>query len=68
LTEQPARGEQPPADGPDARRRVADLLGSLLPEATSDDTDLGWGERRGGEDRDDLDRFLRERPPHHDAD
>jgi len=38
-------------------------------EQTRDDTDIGWGERTwtesGGTDSDDLERFLRERPPHH---
>ncbi len=34
----------------------------LLPEQTSDDTDAGWGEH-GADDN--LDRLLRERPPHH---
>lgn len=36
-----------------------------LDRPTSDDTDEGWGERRDGADRGDLDRFLREKPPHH---
>jgi hypothetical protein len=40
-------------------------------EQTRDDTDLGWGERTwaetgsGSGDPDDVERFLRERPPHH---
>ena len=37
-------------------------------EQTRDDTDLGWGEPfadRSRDDAADLDRFLRERPPHH---
>ena len=38
-------------------------------EQTRDDTDLGWGERTwtdsGSSADDDLERFLRERPPHH---
>lgn len=38
-------------------------------EQTRDDTDLGWGElfadRSGAGDPEDLERFLRERPPHH---
>jgi hypothetical protein len=34
----------------------------LLPEATRDDTDAGWGERR----RDNEARLLAERPPHWD--
>jgi hypothetical protein len=37
-------------------------------EQTRDDTDLGWGEAlsdRAGRDAADLDRYLRERPPHH---
>jgi hypothetical protein len=35
-----------------------------LPEQTSDDTDVGWGE--APEEPDDLHRLLAERPPHHD--
>ena len=39
-------------------------------EQTRDDTDLGWGDppidrSAHGEDQADLERFLRERPPHH---
>ena len=39
-------------------------------EQTRDDTDVGWGERTwsgssAGDDPDDLERFLREKPPHH---
>jgi hypothetical protein len=40
-------------------------------EQTRDDTDLGWGElspaerSAGRDDPADLERFLRERPPHH---
>lgn len=38
-------------------------------EQTRDDTDVGWGERTwsdgSGSSDDDLERFLRERPPHH---
>lgn len=34
-----------------------------LPEQTSDDTDVGWGDLPDDDD-DDL-RFLDERPPHH---
>jgi hypothetical protein len=37
-------------------------------EQTRDDTDYGWGERTwsGSDgDPDDLERFLRDRPPHH---
>ncbi|GGL27489.1 hypothetical protein [Planomonospora parontospora] len=35
---------------------------AILPDQTSDDTDLGWGEWRdsGGND----DRLLEDRPPH----
>jgi len=33
-----------------------------LPEQTSDDTDIGWGERPPA---DDDQRLLDERPPHH---
>jgi hypothetical protein len=38
----------------------------VLPETTRDEQDVGWGDRDGSEDPDDLERFLRERPPHHD--
>ena len=37
----------------------------VLPARSSDEYDVGWGERPEESDRDDLDRFLRERPPHH---
>jgi hypothetical protein len=33
-----------------------------LPERSSDDTDLGWGEHP--DETDDDERLLRERPPH----
>ncbi len=39
----------------------------VLPDTTSDETDGGWGDEvasREG-DPDDLDRFLRDVPPHH---
>jgi hypothetical protein len=35
-----------------------------LPEQTSDDTDVGWGDERPSDD-DDVRRLLDERPPHH---
>jgi len=35
----------------------------LLPEQTSDDTDLGWGERPEDENDED-ERLRREKPPH----
>jgi hypothetical protein len=47
----------------DDRREVAlteDL--EVLPDQTIDDTDAGWGERRGSND----DYLLAERPPHWD--
>ncbi len=40
-----------------------DPFGPLVPEQTSDDTDAG----RGDWERDDLERLLGERPPHHDG-
>ncbi|WP_165495547.1 hypothetical protein [Actinomadura roseirufa] len=50
--------------GPDDDRPVNldddDL--DVLPDQTSDDTDTGWGEWRGGGGDDD--RLLEERPPH----
>jgi hypothetical protein len=45
----------------------------LLPDVTSDEGDLGWGEDSSADsqsdresDRDDDARFTEERPPHHD--
>lgn len=57
----------PPAKKPSKneaarRRRAAELLGELMPDVTSDETDEGWGERREGS-RDE--EFLRDVPPHH---
>jgi hypothetical protein len=37
----------------------------LLPEQSGDDRDEGWGDRQPESDADDLERFLRDRPPHH---
>jgi hypothetical protein len=47
--------------GPDDERVVdlADDELEILPDQTSDDTDTGWGEWRG-----DDDRLLDDRPPH----
>ena len=55
------------SSGPDARererrRRAAELLGDLMPETTSDETDEGWGDRTGPSRDDEL---LRDVPPHH---
>ncbi len=51
-----------PADSVDDLREVplGDDDEPVLPDQTRDDTDLGWGERSGGND----DRLLEERPPH----
>ncbi|XVQ13680.1 hypothetical protein ACQP1W_14415 [Spirillospora sp. CA-255316] len=49
--------------GPDDERPV-DLFDDdleILPDQTSDDTDAGWGDRRGG---DDDARLTEDRPPH----
>jgi hypothetical protein len=48
--------------------RDDDLVGASGLEQARDDTDLGWGEAlsdRSGRDAADLERYLRERPPHH---
>ena len=45
-----------------ARRRRAELLGELLPDTTSDETDEGWNEK-DGDMRDD--EMRRDVPPHH---
>ncbi len=43
-------------------RRAGRVADRTAPEQTTDDTDLGWGERR---DQDAHDRWLQEqRPPH----
>lgn len=39
--------------------------GTPLPDRAAEDTDLGWGEVPDAEDPDDVERFLRDRPPHH---
>jgi hypothetical protein len=55
-----------PAAGPSRpapripRRRPADR--PVLPDVTSDEQDVGWGDRP---DPDDDERLLREVPPHH---
>ena len=40
----------------------------VLPEQTSDDTDRGWGEGSydgaDADDADDIERLMREKPPH----
>ncbi|MGW0658946.1 hypothetical protein [Streptodolium elevatio] len=53
-------------------RRGAALFGledgDLLPDATADERDGGWGDERGAggaSDAADLRRFLDEKPPHH---
>ncbi|NYI07767.1 hypothetical protein [Allostreptomyces psammosilenae] len=48
-------------------RRAAFVFEDPFDGQTRDDTDAGWGERAGGgeDGASDLDRFLREKPPHH---
>lgn len=61
-------GQLTPASGATGRSddlREVDFAGFLdglviLPDATVDDTDAGWGERPESNDR----RLLEERPPH----
>lgn len=53
--------------GPDLAPRTGtptrnDVERAVLPDQTSDDLDVGWGERF--DDDPDDERFLRERPPH----
>jgi hypothetical protein len=43
-----------------ARRRPS--TGPVLPDVTSDEQDIGWGDRP---EPDDDERLLREVPPHH---
>jgi hypothetical protein len=40
-------------------------VSEALPEQTRDDTDAEWGEPPHADDPDDLERFLRDVPPHH---
>ena len=44
------------------RRRAAELLGELMPDTTSDETDEGWGEPTPSTSDEE---FLRDVPPHH---
>jgi hypothetical protein len=39
---------------------------SLLPDQTSDETDVGWGDDEPSDEQDAVDRLNAERPPHHD--
>jgi len=39
----------------------------VLPDATRDEQDTGWGDRMPTDDED-VQRLLDERPPHHDRD
>jgi hypothetical protein len=42
------------------------LLRPLLPSSTTDESDEGWGETPSEDpSREELERYLRERPPHH---
>jgi hypothetical protein len=52
------------SQGPDDERPVdlSDDDLEILPDQTSDDTDAGWGEWRGGDD-DDA-RLIEDVPPH----
>jgi hypothetical protein len=38
----------------------------VLPDQTGDDTDDGWGDRHGWDDRAAEERLLADRPPHWD--
>ncbi|MCW2769826.1 MAG: hypothetical protein JWR27_1259 [Aeromicrobium sp.] len=53
---------RPDAAERERRRRAAELLGDLLPDTMSDETDEGWNEK-GGTSRDE--EYLRDVPPHH---
>jgi hypothetical protein len=56
-------------DGRDVDREVP-MLDELdivvLPDQTGDDTDDGWGDRHGWDDRAAEERLLADRPPHWD--
>jgi len=55
-----------PSSGPrvevERRRRAAELLGELMPDATGDETDEGWNEPPASSRDED---YLRDVPPHH---
>ena len=58
----------PGPDERERRRRAAELLGDLLPDTSSDDTDEGWGDPGAGGGRGETSRdddYLRDVPPHH---
>jgi hypothetical protein len=38
----------------------------VLPDTTSDETDVGWGDEPPPSEQDDDERLTAERPPHHD--
>lgn len=59
-----ATDEQPPsaAERTGGQRRAVEEGLALLPDVTSDERDVGWGDPY---ERDDDERFLREVPPHH---
>lgn len=44
------------------RRRAAALLGDLLPDTSTDETDEGWGETPASTRDEEM---LRDVPPHH---
>ena len=54
-------GKEPEASPPRVARRRPDG-GPVLPDVTSDERDVGWGDAR---EPDDDERYLREVPPHH---
>jgi hypothetical protein len=59
--------ERVPADAPDRSHPSDDRPARtdeppVLPDVTSDEQDVGWGDPY---DRDDDERFLRDVPPHH---
>ena len=50
------------ADRERRRRKAEELLGDLMPDTTSDETDEGWSEQKGGSRDVELRRDV---PPHH---
>jgi hypothetical protein len=59
--------DEKPEPKPGTRPNDALVFDDPLSRPSSDDTDLGWGERPGssGDSAADLARFLDEKPPHH---
>ncbi len=61
ATPAPRPAEAPSRPAPRVARRLPST-GPVLPDVTSDEQDIGWGDRP---EPDDDERLLRDVPPHH---